>query len=87
MWLKVHKTYRGGESNFDYIQIDDNDDKEECAKDWAEKSPGGHNYGWKVFWEEVQKPPEQWLNKAIVSADIMILAAKEYKAMLETFLK
>ena len=83
MWLKVHKTYRGGKSAFDYIQIDKNTDQEEEARNWAERSPGGKNYGWEVHWEEVSRPPNPWLIKEIISAKNRILNTTAWITELE----
>lgn len=74
VWLKIHKTFRGGRSKPHYIELDpseesDYDSKEEyhkeLATDWAEGADGGHNYGWRVYWEEIDKPPQEWLVKHI----------------------
>ena len=70
MWLKVYKTYRGGRSNFDYIEVDDYDKpeiQEEMSRDWAENTSGGSNYGWTVYREEIDRPPLEWINKEILS--------------------
>jgi hypothetical protein len=64
-WLKVWKKFRGGVSNPDYIMMHPDDDKQECAENWAEKSPGGHSYGWTVYWVSVDLPPQRWLKNEI----------------------
>jgi hypothetical protein len=67
-WLKVYKTFRGGRSKDDYIRLPDvmdADDIKEAAENWAERAPGGENYGWTVHWEPVDKPPIEWIDKKI----------------------
>ena len=78
IWLKVRKHYRGGRSKNDYLLSDpDPERQEENAKDWAEHSEGGHCYGWTVYWEEVEKPPEEWLKKEIASVPEKIEDSKK----------
>ena len=67
-WYKVYKTFRGGKSEIDYIQVPKYARKnvvEEFAIDWAESISGGRNYGWRVHWSYVKKPPKKWLKKEI----------------------
>lgn len=68
MWLKVFKTFKGGRSQDDYIELPDGE-KEEYHQDyaisWAEDSPGGENYGWVVHWKAVEHPPLEWLRKEL----------------------
>ena len=67
-WYKVYKTYRNGKSEIDYFEIpkySKKDSVEEIAITWAEKTPGGENYGWRVYWEGVKKPSKKWLKKEI----------------------
>jgi hypothetical protein len=64
-WLKVWKKFRGGVSNPDYIMMHPDDDKQESAESWAERSPGGHSYGWTVYWVPVELPPQKWLKNEI----------------------
>jgi len=69
MWLKVYKTFRGGRSKDDFIEVPDDcddEDQKEAAKDWAERTDGGHAYGWTVYWEPKTPPPE-WVEKKIAS--------------------
>jgi hypothetical protein len=61
-WLKVWKTYQGGErSGYTTVESNDKDEKDKAARIWAERTPGGHTSGWSVFWEEVEKPDQEWL--------------------------
>ncbi len=63
-WLKVWKTYQGGErSGYTTVESYDDDVKETAARIWAERTPGGHNSGWTVYQEEVEKPDQEWLQK------------------------
>ena len=67
-WLKVHKTFRGGRSKDHFIEVVDNcssDEQGDIAREWAEESEGGHNYGWTVYWKVVNFPPIEWLEKEI----------------------
>ncbi len=65
-WLHITKYYKGGSSETyiclgapdvkeDWMLHGNEDEKdtmiEEIAKDWGEKSNGGHNYGWKIDWK------------------------------------
>jgi hypothetical protein len=64
-WLKVWKKFRGGVSNPDYLMMHPDDDEEETASIWATKAPGGHSYGWTVYWISVDLPPQKWLKNEI----------------------
>jgi len=79
MWLKVWKTYRGGTSKIDYIESEtDDDSQKENAKDWAANTSGGHCYGWKVYWEPVICPSDEWINEKIKSTEHAINSFKDY---------
>ncbi len=70
MWLEVWKYFKGGKSKMDYLEVSDGASRphqEDEAKYWAERVPGGENYGWTVYWEEVDCPPLDWLEKRMVS--------------------
>jgi len=63
-WYKVYKIFRGGKSKPDYIEVPKYTkakDVEGYARDWAKSSPGGHNYGWTVYWSKIKNPPKKWL--------------------------
>jgi hypothetical protein len=64
-WLKVWKKFRGGVSKPDYLMMHPDDDKEETAEIWATKAPGGHSYGWTVYWKSVDAPPIEWIDNEI----------------------
>jgi len=78
-WYAVHKTFRGGTSKVDYIEVP-NYSRKDIVKDearvWAERSPGGHDYGWTVYLKRVKKPPKKWLNSRIKQLKVL---SKEYK--------
>ncbi len=73
-WLRVWKTFRGGVSKPDYIMLHPDDDEKECAENWAEKAPGGHNYGWTVHWKSVDAPPIEWIDNEIKGLERQIKA-------------
>lgn len=86
MWIKVYKTFRGGRSADDYLLLDESfteDEVQEEAISWADKTSGGSNYGWKVYWEE-GTPTLQWLNDEIDSATATIEGAQDYINLLKT---
>ena len=90
-WLKVRKSYQGGTSPDDYIILHPNDNPEEAARSWANKSPGGHNYGWTVHWSPVDSPPVEWIDKKIASLEkrikVIDLNVKTMEKEKETILK
>jgi len=84
MWLKVWKIWSSGR-NDSFIYYDSDDTKEErkrLAEAWAEDSSGGHSMGWTVYWEKVDKPAEEWLNKRIKSTKSTIVGWQRYLAAL-----
>lgn len=60
-WYKVEKYFKGGGKTH-YFRATDEEDAEEKAKDWGERSDGGHNYGYRLYWEP-HEPPKVWLQK------------------------
>jgi len=67
-WYRVYKTYRGGKSDYDYIEVPNRTPLEAVQDDaeyWAENTSGGHNYGWTVYWKKVRKPPKKWIQDKI----------------------
>jgi len=68
-WLRVRKSYQGGTSSFDYIMLHPDDTAEEAARSWANRSPGGSNYGWTVHWTPVEMPPVEWIDSKIASLE------------------
>ena len=68
-WYKVWKTFRGGQypskgKLAEYIEVPKGtllDDVEEYARSWADNTPGGHNYGYEVYWKRVSRPSRIWL--------------------------
>jgi len=84
-WLKVWKTFRGG-MNEGYIMCNkssDEEDFEAYARDWAEKSSGGHNYGWVVHWKEVDKPSPEWIHREQVKLNSRLRGIKWQLDILE----
>ena len=67
-WYRVYKTFRGGKSPFHYIEVPKytkNEDVKEYVECWADKAPGGHCYGWTVYWRRVKQPPKKWFLEQI----------------------
>ncbi len=63
-WYRVYKTFRNGQSKISYFEVPKYSKKdivEDYARDWAERTSGGHNYGWTVYWSRVKKPSRKWL--------------------------
>ena len=65
-WLKVWKRFRGGASKPSYIQSLCEEEDEGSARDWAERSPGDHEAGWTVYWEEVDSLPVDLIEDKII---------------------
>jgi hypothetical protein len=62
--LKVWKTYEDGErSGYITVKSYDEDEKQTAARKWAERTADGHNLNWTVYWEEVEKPDQEWLQQ------------------------
>lgn len=79
-FLKVYKTFRGGRHDGWVIVPDwaeDPEDIEYLAKNWAEKTPGGDNYGWTVHWE-FGTPPIEWLEKELNYAIGIVESKQSY---------
>lgn len=84
MWLKVWKIWSSGR-NDDFVFYDCEDTKEErkhVAENWAQDSSGGHSMGYTVYWEKVDKPTEEWLNKNIERTKSTIEGWQKYLAIL-----
>jgi hypothetical protein len=90
-WLRVWKTFRGGVSKPDYIMLHPDDDERESARNWADRTVGGSNYGWTVHWKPVDMPPIEWIDKKIEGLERQIKAVdsniKTYKKEKEEILK
>ncbi len=82
-WLKVRKSYQGGVSPDDYVMLHPDDNAEEAARSWANKSPGGHSYGWTVHWSPVDSPPVEWLDKKIASLERQVKAIDSHIVTME----
>jgi len=84
-FLRVRKTFRGGEHK-GWVLVPDwaqsPEDIEWLARNWAEKSPGGHNYGWTVHWE-FGTPPKIWLENELRAAKIHVKQKKSYVKLVE----
>lgn len=82
-WYRVYKTFRGGKSQYDYLEVPKYTklkDVKDYAEDWAENTPGGHNYGWTVYWKKVRRPPKKWFQKEI---EILKRQIETYKNRIE----
>ncbi len=80
-WYRVHKIFRGGKSSYDYIEVPKYtrlDDVKNYAEDWADNTPGGHCYGWRVYWKKVRKPPKKWFRKKVEELETRIDSYKRY---------
>ena len=97
-WYKIHKTYRGGGSPIDYIEVPKGtkkDEVKEIAEAWAERRSGGGEAGWTVYWKRVNKPSQKWLSQEITLLHRKIdncmhqvqLAEDEIKKLAELFKK
>ena len=72
-WHRIHKHFQGGRTprdpnEFDYIEVPNGTKRDEVrdyAEDWADRTPGGHAYGYRVYWSRVRRPSKQWLQNRI----------------------
>ncbi len=79
-WYRIYKTYRNGQFEFDYFQVPKYSKKdyiEEIAIEWAEDAEGGENYGWRVYWKRIKKPPKKWLKDEIKRMELRIISRYE----------
>ena len=66
-WYRVYKTFQGGcypSKNNEYIEVPKGTRLGEVqgyAEEWADRTPGGHNYGYRVYWTRVSRPSKVWL--------------------------
>lgn len=54
--IKIRKTYRNGEKEH-FIVVDDSygdDSIEDIVLEWGERDSSGSNYGYKLYWDEVE---------------------------------
>ena len=69
-WYRFWKKVQGHDVGETYRQFSDkfcedvNNLKEE-AQYWADEIPGGENYGYKYGFEEVEKPPKEYIIREI----------------------
>ncbi len=69
-WYRVYKTFRGGKSPIDYIEVPKysrTNIVKSHAEEWAENTDGGHCYGWTVYWKKVKMPSKKWLLEEVKS--------------------
>jgi len=67
-WYKIWKTFRGGESPVDYMEVPKYTKiKDVCdyAEEWADSTGGGENYGWRVYYNKVRRPSKVWIKNQI----------------------
>lgn len=85
-WYRVHKTFRGGQypskgELTEYIEVPRGtllNDVKEYAESWADRTPGGHNYGYRVYWKRVSRPSRTWLNRECSKACESIKRSQNY---------
>ncbi len=94
-WYKVYKTFRNGQYPSkgelkEYIEVPKGtklDDVKGYAESWADSTPGGHNYGYKVCWSRVSRPSRIWLKREWTKTMKLIEARQDYVKKLELMLK
>jgi len=69
-WIKLTKYFQGGShEHFMYLdesEFDTADKRENISADWGENSDGGHNYGYRIYFDsENIVPTQKWLDQAI----------------------
>ena len=82
MWLKVWKIWSSGRNDGFVYSKDSNEGHKGLAETWAENSSGGHSMGYIVYWEKVDKPTDEWLDKQIKTTESTIEGLQNYLAIL-----
>ena len=79
-FLKVWKTFQGGQHEGWVIVPEwakEPADIKWLAKNWAENSIGGYNYGYTVHWE-FDTPPMEWLQEELKKAIGIVESKQSY---------
>jgi len=93
-WYRVYKTFRGGQypskgKLAEYIETPKGtslDDVKDYAEEWADRTPGGHNYGYQVYWNRVSRPSRAWLKSRCGDLKESIREKQNYLKKLESIL-
>ena len=95
-WFYYWKKVQGRIDAFDYIFIKEensyiyNDEKNHLAEclSWAESvNSSGSNYGFEYGFDDIDSPPQEWIDKTIKSEQIEIEEKTEYINFLKTIKK